>query len=221
VLATLMIAVAGNLLVAVIIAAGKSASQPTPPGEAEEAPHSYMLYVLFLTGFISLSYEMLWVRILSTYNLSTSQAFALIVGGFLLGFSVGSYLVSRKIDGGRHLEAAFSGVCILTAASGAIVLYLFRRFEDIARFLADSLPVDYLGATLAMAFVVSFIPAVFMGILFPLGLRIYAGDVHRIGEPQPARLPRRDRPQALAHPGPHGLSRGSGDPGQPPGFLRQ
>jgi spermidine synthase len=32
-----------------------------------------------------------------------------------------------------------------------------------------------------MAFVVSFIPAVFMGILFPLGLRIYAGDVHRIG----------------------------------------
>jgi len=181
VLATLMIAVAGNLLVAVIIAAGKSPSRPPPPGEAEEAPHSYMLYVLFLTGFISLSYEMLWVRILSTYGLSTSQAFALIVAGFLLGFSVGAWLVSQRIDVGRNLEAAFSGVCILTAASGAIVLYLFRRFEDIARLLADSLPADYLASTLAMAFVVSFIPAVFMGVLFPLGLRIYAGDVHRIG----------------------------------------
>lgn len=32
---------------------------------------TYMLIVLFLTGFISLSYEMLWVRILSTYGLST------------------------------------------------------------------------------------------------------------------------------------------------------
>jgi len=181
VLATLMIAVAGNLLVAAIIAAGKSASQPPTPREAEEAPRSYMLYVLFLTGFISLSYEMLWVRILSTYGLSTSQAFALIVAGFLLGFSVGAYLVSRRVDGGGNLEAAFGGVCILTAASGAIVLYLLRRFEDIARFLADSLPLDYLASTLAMAFVVSFIPAVFMGVLFPLGLRIYAGDVHRIG----------------------------------------
>ena len=181
VLATLMFAVAGNLLVAVIIAAGKSASQPSPAGEAEEAPHSYMLYVLFLTGFISLSYEMLWVRILSTYGLSTSQAFALIVAGFLLGFSAGAYVVSRKIDGGRNLEAVFGGVCILTAASGAVVLYLFRRFEDIARSLADALPLDYLASTLAMAFAVSFIPAVFMGVLFPLGLRIYAGDVHRIG----------------------------------------
>ncbi len=181
VLATLMIAVAGNLLVAAIIVAGKSAARPPSPGEAEQAPHSYMLYVLFLTGFISLSYEMLWVRILSTYSLSTSQAFALIVAGFLLGFSVGSWLVSRSIDRGRNLEAAFSGVCVLTAASGAIVLYLFRRFEDIARSLTDALPLDYLASTLAMAFVVSFIPAVFMGILFPLGLRIYAGDVHRIG----------------------------------------
>jgi spermidine synthase len=181
VLATLMIAVAGNLLVAAIIAAGKSPSAPPPPGKAEEAPHSYMLYVLFLTGFISLSYEMLWVRILSTYGLSTSQAFALIVAGFLLGFSAGAWWVSRRIDRGRNLEAVFSGVCVLTAASGAIVLYLFRRFEDIARFLADALPMDYLAATLAMAFAVSFIPAVFMGVLFPLGLRIYAGDVHRIG----------------------------------------
>jgi spermidine synthase len=178
---TLMIAVAGNLLVAAIIAAGKSASRPAPAGEEEEAPHSYMLYVLFLTGFISLSYEMLWVRILSTYSLSTSQAFALIVAGFLLGFSLGSYLVSRRIDAGRNLEGVFSTVCILTAASGAVVLYLFRRFEDIARLLTDALPLDYLSSTLAMAFVVSFIPAVFMGILFPLGLRIYAGDVHRIG----------------------------------------
>ena len=32
-----------------------------------------------------------------------------------------------------------------------------------------------------MAFAVSFIPAGFMGVLFPLGLRIYAGDIHRIG----------------------------------------
>jgi len=178
---TLMIAVAGNLLVAALIAAGKSET----PAQAEPAepstPYSYMLLVLFLTGFISLSYEVLWVRILSTYGLSTSQAFALIVAGFLLGFSIGSYLVSRTIDRRQGLEVLFGRVCILTALSGALVLFLFRRFDALTVLLGESLPVGHLGASLALAFVVSLIPAIFMGILFPLGLRIYAHDVHSIG----------------------------------------
>jgi len=178
---TLMIAVAGNLLVAVIIGAGKSHSDPRPDTTEESAPYSYMLLVLFVTGFISLSYEVLWVRILSTYDLSTSQAFALIVAGFLLGFSIGSFLVSRGIDRRQDLEALFSRVCILTALSGALVLFLFRRFLALTAVLENLLPVSHLTASLALAFFMSLVPAVFMGILFPLGLKIYAHDVHRIG----------------------------------------
>jgi len=181
VFATLMIAVAGNLAVALIIGGARTATKPVRASAAEKAPYSYMLVVLFVTGFVSLSYEMLWVRILSTYSLSTSQAFALIVAGFLLGFSVGSFLVSRKVDRRARLEAWFGRVCIATAFSGAVVLLMFRRFEQITVFLAESTTADYFTLSLAMAFVVSFIPAVFMGILFPLGLRIYARDVHRIG----------------------------------------
>ncbi len=123
---TLTVAVAGNLLVAAIIAVGKSESPARTEPAEQGTPYSYMLYVLFLTGFISLSYEVLWVRILSTYGLSTSQAFALIVAGFLLGFSVGSFLVSGTIDRRQGLEALFRRVCILTALSGAAVLFVFR-----------------------------------------------------------------------------------------------
>ncbi len=178
---TLMLAVAGNLLVAAIIVVGKSESAPLPESTEANTPYSYMLFILFLTGFISLGYEVLWVRILSTYGLSTSQAFALIVAGFLLGFSIGSFLVSRTIDHRHDLESWFSGVCILTALSGALVLFLFRKFETLTLLLEQSLSVGYLNASLALAFVVSLIPAVFMGILFPLGLRIYAHDVQQIG----------------------------------------
>ena len=178
---TLMLAVAGNLLVAAIIVVGKSESAPLPESTEANTPYSYMLFILFLTGFISLGYEVLWVRILSTYGLSTSQAFALIVAGFLLGFSIGSFLVSRTIDHRHDLESWFSGVCILTALSGALVLFLFRKFETLTLLLEQSLSVGYLNASMALAFVVSLIPAVFMGILFPLGLRIYAHDVQQIG----------------------------------------
>mgnify|MGYP001814918307 FL=1 len=178
---TLMIAVGGNLLVALIIALSKRAAGATRPATGERSPYSYMLVFLFLTGFISLSYEMLWVRILSTYGLSTSQAFALILAGFLLGFSVGAWVVARQVDRRRDLGSWFSSVSIVTAFSGAVVLLLFRQFEVITILLADATPMSQLTLGMALAFTVSFIPAVFMGILFPLGVRIYAHDVDRIG----------------------------------------
>lgn len=181
VVATLLIAVAGNLLVAVAIGAGRSVAVPRAEPPEERAPYSYMLLILFLTGFISLGYEVLWVRILSTYGLSTSQAFALIVAGFLLGFSIGSFLVSRWIDGRENLERWFASVCIVTALSGALVLFLFRRFDALTAALEESLQLGSLTAGQGLAFVVSLVPAIFMGILFPLGMRIYAGDAHRIG----------------------------------------
>lgn len=49
----------------------------------------------FLTGLLSPGYEVLWVRILSTFGLPTSRDFALIVAGFLPGFSVGGERVYR------------------------------------------------------------------------------------------------------------------------------
>jgi spermidine synthase len=179
---TLMVAVAGNLAVAAIIAVGRSETVPRrEKPEDGTSPYSYMLVVLFVTGFISLGYEMLWARILSTYGLSTSQAFSLILAGFLLGFSAGSFLVSRVIDQRRDLEGIFSAVCVLTALGGAVVLFLFQRFEALAAALERSLSVDAVTASLSLAFSVSFFPAVFMGILFPLGLKIYARDIDRIG----------------------------------------
>jgi len=181
VIGTLVIAVGGNLLVALIIALSKRDAGATGPVTGERPPYSYMLVFLFLTGFISLGYEMLWVRILSTYGLSTSQAFALILAGFLLGFSVGAWIVARKVDRRRDLESWFSAVSIVTAFSGAIVLLLFRQFEALTILLAGTTPMSQLTLGLVLAFTVSFIPAVFMGILFPLGVRIYAHDVDRIG----------------------------------------
>ena len=181
VIGTLMIAVGGNLLVALIIALSKRGATVTSPVTGERPPYSYMLVFLFLTGFISLGYEMLWVRILSTYGLSTSQAFALILAGFLLGFSVGAWVVARKVDRRQDLESWFSAVSVVTAFSGAAVLLLFRQFEALTVLLADATPMSQLALGMALAFTVSFIPAVFMGILFPLGVRIYAHDIDRIG----------------------------------------
>lgn len=178
---TLMIAVTVNFLIALIIYANKTVTAKLPDTISKTAPYSYMLVILFATGFISLSYEILWTRILSTYNLSTSQSFAVILSGFLLGFSVGSYITSKKIDATKSLESMFSNISILTAISGALVLFLFQRFEFLTRSLANSVPINVFTLSLTLAFAVSFVPSIFMGILFPLGLRIYSNDINEIG----------------------------------------
>jgi spermidine synthase len=178
---TLMVAISLNLIVAWLIYATKTPAKIIPQKSSVHAPHTYMLAILFVTGFISLSYEILWVRILSIFDLSTSEAFALIVSGFLLGFSLGSYFISRKIDVKKNPELFFSKICILTAISGAVVLYAFQRFESLNSALAGFLDINVLTVSFAVAFIVSFIPATFMGILFPLGLKIYSNDVNEIG----------------------------------------
>jgi len=178
---TLMIAVTVNLLIVWSVYANKTESAKLPDTINGTAPYSYMLVILFSTGFISLSYEILWTRILSTYNLATSQSFAVILSGFLLGFSVGSYLISKKIDMIKSLELMFSKISILTAISGALVLFIFQKFEFLTNILANLVHINILTLSLTLAFTVSFVPSIFMGILFPLGLRIYTNDINEIG----------------------------------------
>jgi spermidine synthase len=178
---TFIIAVTVNLFIALIILAYNTESEKLKETISETAPYSYMLVILFTTGFISLSYEILWTRILSTYNMSTSQSFALILSGFLLGFSVGSYLISNIIDAIKNLELMFGKISILTAISGALVLLIFQKFEYLTNSMANIVHIDVFTISLMLAFTVSFVPAIFMGVLFPLGLRIYANDIDEIG----------------------------------------
>jgi spermidine synthase len=181
---TLMIAVILNLIIVAIIYVTKTKSnQTTENAESAKAhsPYSYMLTILFLTGFISLSYEILWTRILSTYGVATSQSFALILSGFLLGFALGSYVISKKIDSLKNLKLSFGGMSILTAISGALVLFVFQRFELLTLASAKFFNIHTFKTSLCLAFAVSLIPAIFMGMLFPLGLRIYSNDINEIG----------------------------------------
>jgi spermidine synthase len=113
--------------------------------------------------------------------MSTSQSFAVILSGFLLGFAVGSYLISRIIDAIKSLELIFSNISILTAISGALVLFIFQKFEFITNSITNIVNIDVFTLSLIIAFTVSFVPSIFMGVLFPLGLRIYANDINEIG----------------------------------------
>jgi spermidine synthase len=140
-----------------------------------------ILFLAAVIGFIHIGYEVLWVRIFSIITSGTTYVFALVLSGFLLGFMLGGYFISKRID---SLESPFKTLVyieVFVSFFGALILFLLPsldRLSDVFR----SGPLVILGFELAIPFVLSLIPSVFMGAAFPLILKIYSCDGERMGK---------------------------------------
>ncbi len=70
-----------------------------PPGETKVSLSlGKILLLAFASGFIALSYEILWMRIFSFANAGAAFIFPRILGLFLLGLALGSYLAGRLCE---------------------------------------------------------------------------------------------------------------------------
>jgi spermidine synthase len=138
-----------------------------------------ILLVAAVIGFIHIGYEVLWIRIFSIITSGTTYVFALVLSGFLLGFMLGGYFISKRID---RIEKPFKtlvSIEILISFFGALILFLMPYLNGLSDIFQSGLFV--LWSELAIPFFFSLIPAVFMGAAFPLILRIYSFDVERMG----------------------------------------
>ena len=57
-----------------------------------------------LTGFLSLSQEIIWIRILMYATGGIPQVFAYVLGFFLIGIAVGSWWSKRQIEDGININ---------------------------------------------------------------------------------------------------------------------
>jgi spermidine synthase len=78
-----------------------------------------VLYAIaFGSGFATLAVEVLWTRLFINFFSSNVLVFATILGAFLTGIALGSFLVSRWVDRLRALDVA---VCISILASAVLL----------------------------------------------------------------------------------------------------
>ena len=82
------------------------------------------LVLSFSVGLLSLSQEILWVRLLSFGQAWRPQAFALVLFAFLVGISAGSVLGRRICERSTHLLASAARVLSWAAALDVIALQL-------------------------------------------------------------------------------------------------
>lgn len=148
------------------------AVMPTRTGR----PGWYLLYP-FLFGFVALSLELVWTRVLLLHLGSRVYAFALVLAVYLAGLALGSALVRRVVAVGRPALAwcqVFLGFSLLLQVPVLI------GFSWILAFLAETFkPRGFLGLELTLALAVAVLlalPTVFFGASFPLAVEVVPGE---------------------------------------------
>jgi len=164
-----------------------------PPDEATAPLHTpstlgYRLRrllwsVVFLSGFLTMGYEVAWTRVLVFAFGSTIYAFTLILVVFLLGLALGSgvfAVMDRRWPGLPVLAACH----FLAATTALLVIPLAAGVPDwilgLSRTWGHTGETQLLGMLLGGA-AVMLLPATLMGVVFPLSSRLLIEDLATSG----------------------------------------
>jgi spermidine synthase len=141
--------------------------------------------ILFLTGFLSLSYEILWTRVLTQIVLASYFSFSMILSSMLIGITLGSALyrmILHRRDPTRLLLVLSLLLLAVSAASflavfGLVDLMLVSRgwtpFPDPA--------LNLMIRRFVLCFAAFLPSSILFGAIFPLCLRLYAESSGRLG----------------------------------------
>ncbi|HEV7843021.1 MAG TPA: fused MFS/spermidine synthase, partial [Pyrinomonadaceae bacterium] len=126
-----------------------------------------------VSGFVTISTQVAWTRVLTMIIGSSTYAFSLVVALFLLGLSLGAYIVGRTRLSER-LRHALMIVELLTGASILLSLWFINSAPGLLFYQGTRLGVNSWTGLLALqgatAALIVLLPAVLMGMVMPLVL---------------------------------------------------
>ena len=158
-------------------------------GQGVEVGRSrFWLFAAFASGFVTISTQVSWTRILTMIIGSSTYAFSIVVALFLIGLAAGAWWIARK-DRTESLRATMMRIEVFTAISLLASLYSLNKIPAILITLglhfqtsswAGLLALQILSATLLIL-----VPAYLMGMVMPLVLVWASADqvraVARVG----------------------------------------
>ena len=138
----------------------------------------FWYFCAFASGFVTFSTQVAWNRILTMIVGSSTYAFSVTVALFLLGLSIGAFLVARlKYKAG--LRRAVITVQLLTVASLVLSLLVINKIPILLITAGQRLQINSWSGLLTLQIVcIAFLvllPAFLMGMIMPLVL-VWAGD---------------------------------------------
>jgi len=166
---------------------------PTAPAPGFELPpvlddsgRKVLIAAFAVCGFCSISFEVLWFRVLSSSLESSAYAFTLLLVTFLLGLVLGGLLYTWKLSSSPKQLELFVGLQSLIALAGLLSLALLgqqRVLEQLVPSMLGALGVSealYLSAALRAGLII-LLPSLLIGIAFPLMTQLTARHLERVG----------------------------------------
>ncbi|HEU4794860.1 MAG TPA: fused MFS/spermidine synthase, partial [Pyrinomonadaceae bacterium] len=133
----------------------------------------FWLVAAFASGFVTISTQVSWTRILTMIIGSSTYAFSIVVALFLIGLAGGAWFIGRK-DRSAKLRPAIMWVEAITMISLLLSLYVLNRIPGLLIDLGLRLQISSWAGLLALqilsATLLIFVPALLMGMVMPLVL---------------------------------------------------
>jgi spermidine synthase len=180
--ATILIAAAINTLIgmtALVADRQTSKTEVRVPVEnvveasGEVTGKRFWLFCALASGFVTISTQVAWTRILTMIIGSSTYAFSVVVALFLIGLALGAWIIGRK-DQSMPLRAMMLKVEVLTATSLFISLFVVNMIPWLLIKVGLTLNISSWAALIMLqilsAGLLILLPALLMGMVMPLVL---------------------------------------------------
>jgi spermidine synthase len=133
----------------------------------------WILALILASGFVSFTYEVLWVRLVGQIVGSGAKSFATMLASFLAGIAIGAAIASRFASSRERAALGFGlaqlGIAGFSVAAFAIVNWI-PEFADWVQLNGSAAIWAHIGACA----VTLFPPALCIGATFPFAVRVLA-----------------------------------------------
>tara|TARA_Y100000590_G_scaffold323369_1_gene366327 strand:- start:41487 stop:43850 length:2364 start_codon:yes stop_codon:yes gene_type:complete len=141
-----------------------------------EKQHRGLLFILFVSGFISVGSQILWNRLAQLIFGASAYIFPMITGVVLLGITIGAILVQKYFHGREAKEKVLGFSLFLGSLFFAGGNYLYSNMPlVVSRFLQSVAPghIEYVLFQLTFTSLCLLPSIIALGILFPTCMSLY------------------------------------------------
>lgn len=144
-----------------------------------------ILLLFFLSGACALTYEVVWMRMLTLVFGATTFATSTILASFFAGLALGGAYFGRVIDRGRHPLLVYAALEAGIGLCAFLMPWVFEGLTVVYIEVARLFGIGYYGLSLtrfAFSFLALMVPATLMGGTLPVMVKFFATDRERLGQ---------------------------------------
>lgn len=165
------------------------AADKSDSNETTKAPLStstkFILWGTLLSGFTSITYEVVWMRAFTSYFGSSIYSFSSILTAFLVGIALGGLYFSRKYGRDYSALRAFGEIQLRVALSVVLFLVLFMKLPAFIVWGIKAVHTNYGQYQLlqfALVLIAMLYTTVNLGASFPAANAAYIQSMQNIGQ---------------------------------------